>query len=436
MGRVTPVSELSERAFRRNVILLCSDFISFGVGMAFLGPTTILPALVRLLGGNALAVGIVGAIQTGGWMLPQLFAGRYVAGKPLVKWYVVVPLIASRVFLALSVPAVLWLSPRTPTLALAALLLGLAIFTLSDALSGVPWFELLSKAVPLERRGRVMGAAQSLSSLLAVGGGMVVTAVLARPGSPLHNHLLLVSLAVMLFALNPILLSQIHEPRGAGEGGGASPAWREYFPRLMTILRTNARFAWLIVMLWLFGLANMAEAFYVLFAADRLHISPETIGLFVSAGVGGTMLCGVARGPLGDREGRGQVIRVVMALRLLCPALVLLSPHLAGLHRLLGPGLLLIVYAATGMANGAWLVGFMNYILEIAPPEERALYVGLGNTLGGLLVVAPLLAGWLVKAVSYEFLFAVTLGLAATGLAGAFREPGRAPAPRELVPRG
>lgn len=416
------MSDLAERAARRNIILLCIDYASFGVGMAFLGPTTVLPSLIRLLGGSLVAVGILGAIQSGGWMLPQLFSGRYVAGRPLVKWYVVVPLIVSRACLALSVPVVLWLSPRASGLPLLAFLLAFAVFTLSDALSGVPWFELLSKAVPLERRGRVMGAAQSLSGLLAIGAGVVVRAILGRPGSSLANHLLLVSLAAMLFFLNPALLSQIREPRGAVEGGGHL-AWREYLPRLALIVRTDGRFAWLTMMRWLSGLADMAGAFYVLFAADRLQIPQQTVGLFISAGVTGSLLCGAVLGPLGDRKGSAQVIKVVMALRCLCPLLALVAPLLASLQRSLGPGVFLVIFAAMGMANGAWLIGFMNYVLEIAPPGERSMYVGLANTLGGLLLVAPLLAGWLVQAFSYEFLFVVVLALAALGLVAGLRGP-------------
>jgi MFS family permease len=417
------VTDLSTGAARRNITLLSLDFITFGVGMAVLGPTTILPNLILLLGGSPVAVGVMGAVQMGGWLLPQLFVSRLVAGKPLVKRYVIVPLIASRICLALSVPAIAWLAAQWPDLALAALLLAFATFMFGDALAGVPWFELLGKAVPLERRGRVMGIAQSLSSLLALGAGVIVAAVLGRPGSALRNHLLLVSLAAVLFAANPLLLGQIQEPRGATDGEGQQPAWRDYLPHLATILRTDARFAWLIVVRWLSGLADMAAAFYVLFAADRLQVPAEMIGLFVSAGMAGTLLCGALLGPLGDHRGRIQVIRVVMLLRVLCPVLALLAPSLAGLHRLLAPGAFLLVYVAMGMANGAWLVGFMNYLLEVAPPGERTLYVGLANTLGGLLLGAPLLAGWLVKAFSYEVLFVLVLALASLGLLLALRGP-------------
>jgi len=48
----------------------------------------------------------------------------------------------------------------------------------------------------------------------------------------------------------------------------------------------------------------------------------------------------------------------------------------------------------------------MNYILELAPPAQRPTYMGLSNTLGGVLVVVPMLGGWLLQATSYPVLFA------------------------------
>ena len=51
------------------------------------------------------------------------------------------------------------------------------------------------------------------------------------------------------------------------------------------------------------------------------------------------------------------------------------------------------------------MLGFMNYLLELAPPGHRPTYMGLSNTLGGLLVIVPMLGGWLLQATSYPVLF-------------------------------
>ena len=417
--------ESEERDRRRNSALLGVDYVVFWVAMAFLGPMTVLPTFVRLLGGSQVAVGSLGTIMTGGWLLPQLLAGRHVVGRPLVKRHVLVPAYAGRLLLLMLVPTLLWLAPRAAYLALAALLLSYLGFTVGDALSTVAWLELLGKTVPAERRGRYMGLLQALGSFLAIGAGMLVRAILARSAPFLANHLLLILTAAILFVLGTTATALVREPSGASSGK-PQPGWRDYLPRLASIMRTDRRFAWLVVVRWLAALGDMGAAFYVLYAVDRLAIAPEMAGLFISAGVAGSLFSGVCLGFLADRRGSAQVIRVIVALRCVCPVLVLAAPLVARLHPSLGLWTMASVFFVGGVANGGYMVGFTNLLLQIAPPAERTTYVALANTLGGLVTAAPMVAGQLLEATSYEFLF-VVLGMAALSLLAAFREPREAP---------
>ena len=54
------------------------------------------------------------------------------------------------------------------------------------------------------------------------------------------------------------------------------------------------------------------------------------------------------------------------------------------------------------------MLGFMNFVMEIAPSEEGPTYVGLANTLGAALLVYPLLGGILLEKISYPGLFTIT----------------------------
>ncbi len=423
------MADLAERDTNRNIFLLGTDYATFSVAMALLGPTTVLPALVRLLGGGPLAVGALGAIVSGGWLLPQLFAGRYLVGRALLKRFILIPGFGSRVFLALMALAVFWLGGRAPGLALVALLGGFLAFTIGDSLSSVPWIDLIGKAVPIQRRGRALGTWQVAGNLMAIGSGVAVRLMLARPGGLLDNYALLIALAAALFTIGPVATSQVREPRGKATGEGQLP-WREYLPRLAAIGRRDARFVWLIGVRWLSGLADMGSAFYVLYAADRLHVPQATAGLFVSAGVVGGLCSGIILGWLSDRKGSVQVITAIMLLRCSCPALALALPAVAGRAPQLGLPVFLLIFGLAGMANGGYMLGYTNYLLEIAPSTERSLYIALANTLGGVVVLAPLVAAWLVQG-SYELLFGVVLGLGLAGLVVAVRGPARAP---EMAP--
>lgn len=412
-----------ERYWRRNAALLVLDYASFGVGVAFVGATTVLPDLVRQLGGGPLVVGSLLAIQSGGWLLPQLVASRYVANRPRVQRYMLLPAGASRALWALVAPMLLLCANTAPRLALIGLLVALAGLWVGDALASVPWYELVAKSIPVQRRGRIMGAAQTLCGLMGIGAGLLVQRALAQRAPFPRPNAAVAGMGALCFAVSFVALALIREVPGV-TSGQAQPAWRDYLPRLTEIVRTDRRFAWLMVVRWLGGFADMGAAFYVLYAGERLGLPHSMVGLYISAGVAGGLLSGAVLGPLGDRKGRPKVIAVVMVLRALCPALALATPLLPGGQGWTA-GAMLLVFGLSGMANGANMVGFMNYALEIAPPHERSTYVGLANTLGGLLVGAPMLGGWLVQVASYEWLFALSLGLAAVGIAATALGPQR-----------
>jgi hypothetical protein len=66
------------------------------------------------------------------------------------------------------------------------------------------------------------------------------------------------------------------------------------------------------------------------------------------------------------------------------------------------------------------MLGFYNYLMELAPDGLRPAYIGTGNTLSGLLTVTPVIAGWLLDRTSFAALFAATAGLVLIGTALSF----------------
>src|SRR5207237_6453864 len=109
-----------------------------------------------------------------------------------------------------------------------------------------------------------------------------------------------------------------------------------------------------------------------------------------------------------------RVVQVVSWCQLAVPVLALLF-HLGVFGS--ATGLLFpVLYVLLGIFDGSVLLGFLNYVLEISPPGQRPTYMGLMNTLSGVLVLVPLAGGWILEHASYPLLFS----LAAAGpLAGA-----------------
>ena len=57
------------------------------------------------------------------------------------------------------------------------------------------------------------------------------------------------------------------------------------------------------------------------------------------------------------------------------------------------------------------MVGFMAYMLNIAPPRNRPSYIGFMNTLLMPVSCAPLLGGFLAPYIGYQSLFAISVGI-------------------------
>ena len=79
------------RHYWRNFWALALDFCFFGVGMAFLSTSTVIPGFLTALGASSTVIGLMSSLQSAGWLLPQLFAARMLADKSRKKPYIMWP---------------------------------------------------------------------------------------------------------------------------------------------------------------------------------------------------------------------------------------------------------------------------------------------------------------------------------------------------------
>ena len=424
---VKPATENMRREYpyyRRNLWAFVGDFVFFGVGMAFLDSTTVLPTLARQLTTSAFLVGLISAMSRGLWMLPQLAAANYVGGKPRQRPYLILPALIGRPFTWL-LALFLFLSPDyQPLLVYGALLLWVIVFWLCDGLASVPWFRLISKTIPPERRGRLFGLAQALGGVLAVGVGFVVRYLLSHQGPPFPENyawLFLLGGAAFLVSVGVIFAVQ-EDPESTTVG---RLPWRAYLPQLVRLMGRDRDFRLVTVVRLLLGAGGMAAPFYILYATEDLGLPPEVVGFFLSAQVGAGVLLGLIMGYLQERTGSQRVIQLSTVMGLMAPVGALLIPRLVPVGGVVFLWVYALIFVGMQGVMSAMTLGFMNFILEIAPREEEPTYVGLANTLGALMLLYPLLGGVLLERVSYSGLFtatALTIG-AALIMAMGLRKP-------------
>ena len=409
--------------YTRNMIGLVMDYAAFTVAMSFADQSTVVPAFISQLTTSAPLIGLISTLHSGGWLLPQLFAANYVGHKPRKKPYIIWPSLIGRPMMLVLALATLLMADRMPTALLLIFYPCYALLWVCDGLASVPWFDVLAKVFPGRRRGRYLAMSQVLGGLLAVGAGGLVQRVLdPQLGLPFpKSYALLFGLAFLFFGVSLVGVALIVEPVESVQAE-RSP-WRQYATRLAHALGSDRRLALAILVRLLAGFGGMATPFFILHGTVKMGLGLGIVGSCLTAQVVGRIVGGLLLGVWLARLGHRSVIFGAISLTAMAPALALVL----GSWLSVGPDLLRYIYPVVfffiGVSMNTLMWSFTNYMLDIAPPEERPAYVGLTNTIGGVLIAAPVLGGALLEATSYLTLFAVSLAVYVVALLLAFRLP-------------
>ena len=127
-------NQLTPAQYRRNAIGFGSDMALFGVAMAFISSSTVLPAFIKALTQSEVLVGVASGLTSAAWMLPQLVVASLVAQQPRKKPIMVTAACIGRP-LMLVLAAVIWLlGDRVPMVTVGITMATLFIFFVIDYL--------------------------------------------------------------------------------------------------------------------------------------------------------------------------------------------------------------------------------------------------------------------------------------------------------------
>lgn len=259
---------------------------------------------------------------------------------------------------------------------------------------------------------------------MAVGAGFIVRYLMGHRGPPFPtNYAWLFLLSGLAFLISVGFILAVKENPKLTSGDRLS--WRDYLPRLAILLGKDNDFRLVTLVRLLLGAGGMAAPFYILYATEDLGLSGEAIGFFVSVQVGASVLLGLLMGYVSERAGSKRVIQLSTVMGLISPLAALLIPRVISARDVGFLWAYALVFVGLQGVMSAMFLGFMNFVMEIAPREEESTYVGLANTLGAVLLVYPLVGGALLEGVSYLGLFTVTAVAVGSALllATRLREP-------------
>ncbi len=398
------VQQQIERNYRWNFLVNSLDGASFWFGMSFFSSTIILPLFVSHFTNSPLVIGLISFIGWGGVFIPQLFTANMVERAPVKKFFpVTLGFFLERLPIFLIAPMTWFLALSQPTLTLTLFFVLYAWHNFGAGIIVVGWQDMIAKIIPVEKRGRFFGITNFVGNGSGILGALAVPFVLEKFTFPL-GYVFAFAVAAVLIFLSWIFLALTREP--AVYSAKPPVSQMEYLRSLPAILRRDRNFRMYLLSQITFALSGMATGFLVVYAVQAWDLPDAQASGFMIALQIGLALGNLLFGFLADRKGHKLSLEICFVLSFLALVLAILAPS---------PWWFFPLFFLRGAANGGAFVSGISIVYEFTDPENRPTYIGLANTIPGIVAAfAPLFGGWLAGAMSYRtmFILSALIGLA------------------------
>ena len=404
---MTAVEKYIHTHLRHNIFVNLLDGGTFGLALGFASFGTILPLFVASMTNSATLIGLVPAIHSAGWLLPQLFMASHTARLRRCKRMVMLATIHERLpFLGLAIIA-LFLPKIGTRLGLTLTFTMLVWQGLGGGITANAWTSMISKIIPPEMRGAFFGA-QSAVLYLFISGAAVCAGYLLNWLDPPFDFTACFLAAVFFFILSWLALNLTREPEGSEKmaAENQAPFWRN----ASRILKQDVNFNWFLAARFLSQFATMGFAFYIVYALRRFNMNEVTAGYFTATLTISQTLANVGMGWLGDRIGHRWMLILGAAAAMSSSALAWLASSLAWFFP---------IFLLSGLANVSMWTISMAMTVNFSSEADRPFYIGLSQTLTApATIIAPLIGGWIADTSGFTPTFAIStiLSIALIGI--------------------
>ena len=391
--------------FRWNFNVNILDITFITLGLSLISRETVMPVLVSSLTDSKLAIGLIPAVFSLGFYLPQLLTANFTERLTYKKPFVMLVGSVGERLPYLIIALTIWAFALTaPTLTLTVFYFGVGIAAFSAGIATPAWFDMIAKVIPVQRRGVWSGLGHGLGALMGIVGAYFVGRILETYIFP-NNFALLFALAFVAVAISWVGLALNCEPPSKMIKEHTTTG--QYFSRLPAIIRSNDNYAHFLISRTVIQLGAMATGFFMVFGTETFGITGAGVGFLTGVLIASTAVMNLVWGVIGDRLGHKLVLAgaaFTMSAAALMALLATSQSWLVAAFILLG------AYLAADQVSG------LNIILEFCKEEDRPTYIGLTNTLlAPILITAPLIGGLLATWAGYSGLFIAAALIAGIG---------------------
>lgn len=381
------------------------DITFITLAFSVISRETITPLLVSNLTDSKIAIGLVPAIFSISFYLPQLFAANHAERlKRKLPFVMFIGGVLERVPYLFAGFAILLFAESAPLLALLCLYLVIGLGAFGAGVATPAWFSMIGKVLPVNRRGIFFGLSSGLGTLMGIIGAYFVGIILDDFGYP-QNFATLFLIAAVFMGISWIGLSLNREPESPVVKKQISQ--RRYFKQLPEILRENHNYRRFLLSYCISRLSLMGTSFFIVYGNENFSLSGADVALLTAVLIGSEAVMQLVLGWLGDRRGH-KFNLMISGFAIALAALVAISA--SDLFNLI-PAFILL-----GAALASDRISHLNIVLEFAVPEDQPTFIGLTNTLlAPVTFFAPILGGWVATSFDYNSLFTLTLLCGVTG---------------------
>ena len=369
----------------------------FGTALGFASFGTILPLFVATMTSSATLIGLVPAIHSAGWLLPQLFTANHTARLRRYKRTVLLATIHERIpFLGFAIVALL-----LPTIGLrSGLIISFLLLTwqgLGGGFTANGWTSMISKIIPPESRGTFFGTQAAVANLFisasAVGAGYLLDWL----NSPI-DFMVCFLIASVFFTFSWFALALTREPIDHEKVIEENPP--PFWHGAGRILKRDSNFNWFLIARALSQFATMGFAFYIVYALRRFQMDEVTAGYLTAALTISQTIANAGMGWMGDRVGHRAMLIIGAAAATLSSFLAWIAPSLAWFFP---------IFILSGFANVSIWTNGMTMTVDFSGENERPFYIGLAQTLTApATIIAPLIGGWIADTQGFVITFALS----------------------------
>lgn len=368
--------------------------------MSMLDFNTVFPALIYNLTESKIIFGILYSIMLGTPFIFNIILSNFMNVHKYKKKILLLGIyLRSFSFLGMAV-FTYFFGKQFPVLVVGSFFLWIFLFSISGGFAGMAYSDIVGKLVKKGKRGKLFASRQLAMSIASFLGGMIVMNVFTfgKITFP-YNYTITLIIGFVGLLIASIAFWFIKEPPSIIKDEKKEP-FKLYIKKIPSILKRDADFTRFIIIENISSFSLMILPFYMLYAKDTFIIDETYVGRYLIFQTVGAILSNLLWGMVSGKWGSKMVVKICVLIGASVPIIALIVSKF-------GPYYYAIVFFLIGFLFSGRAIGFESYLLDIVPPENRIVYLGIRGTMNFLKVLLPILGGIFISFMGYQLTFII-----------------------------